>query len=109
MFNDDIQGTGAVILSGFINAVKLSGVPVREQRLLFYGAGSAGVGVAVQLRDHLMKAGGMSEEEANAKFWLMDTKGGRARAPREPKASEVEVTDRPFRRYPSSFFFPLNL
>lgn len=65
-----------MILSGFINAVEQSGIPVRDQRLVFYGAGSAGVGVAVQLRDHLMKAGGLTEEEANAKFWLVDTKGG---------------------------------
>lgn len=87
-FNDDIQGTGAVILSGFINAVKLSGVPVNQQRLLFYGAGSAGVGVAVQLRDHLMKAGGLSEEEANARFWLMDTKGGFRTEPRTGRRTE---------------------
>jgi malate dehydrogenase (oxaloacetate-decarboxylating)(NADP+) len=75
VFNDDIQGTGAVILSGFINAVKLSGIPVADHKLVFYGAGSAGLGVALQLRDHLMKAGGLTENEANERFWLMDTKG----------------------------------
>ncbi|CRK07285.1 hypothetical protein BN1708_017087, partial [Verticillium longisporum] len=48
-FNDDIQGTGAVVLGGYIGAVNLSGVPLEEQRLVFMGAGSAGVGVAKQL------------------------------------------------------------
>ncbi|KAJ3339665.1 hypothetical protein HDU93_007891 [Gonapodya sp. JEL0774] len=74
-FNDDIQGTGAVILSGFINAVKQSGIPISQHQLLFYGAGSAGVGVALQIRDHFVKQGGLTEEQANARFWLMDTKG----------------------------------
>ncbi|KXS22086.1 malic enzyme protein 2 [Gonapodya prolifera JEL478] len=74
-FNDDIQGTGAVILSGFINAVKQSGIPVSQHKLLFYGAGSAGVGVALQIRDFFVKEGGLSEAEANARFFLMDTKG----------------------------------
>jgi malate dehydrogenase (oxaloacetate-decarboxylating)(NADP+) len=45
-FNDDIQGTGAVVLSGFLNAVKVTGISIMKQRLVFYGAGSAAVGVA---------------------------------------------------------------
>ncbi|EMT65153.1 NADP-dependent malic enzyme [Fusarium odoratissimum] len=49
-FNDDIQGTGAVVLGGYIGAVEQSGVPIEEQRLVFMGAGSAGVGVAKQLK-----------------------------------------------------------
>ncbi|KAJ3114546.1 hypothetical protein HDU96_001965 [Phlyctochytrium bullatum] len=73
-FNDDIQGTGAVILSGFINAVRESGVPLDQHRILFLGAGSAGVGVACQLCTHFVKAG-MPEREAKAKFYLMDSKG----------------------------------
>ncbi|CAG8735246.1 6216_t:CDS:2, partial [Cetraspora pellucida] len=50
-FNDDIQGTGAVILSGFINAVRLveKDIHPTKHRILFFGAGSAGVGVAKQL------------------------------------------------------------
>ncbi|KAJ8060861.1 hypothetical protein OCU04_009943 [Sclerotinia nivalis] len=51
MFNDDIQGTGVVVLAGYINAVNLSGVPIEDQRLVFMGAGSAGIGVAKQLVD----------------------------------------------------------
>ena len=74
MFNDDIQGTGAVITGGFINAVQQSGVPPREQRAVFLGAGSAGVGVAKQLVEFFMKQG-LSEEEATQRFWLVDSRG----------------------------------
>ncbi|KAF0326155.1 malic enzyme [Colletotrichum asianum] len=73
-FNDDIQGTGAVVLAGYINAVELSGVPLEEQRLVFMGAGSAGVGVAKQLVEYYTKRG-LSEQAAKDKFWLVDTKG----------------------------------
>ncbi|CAK4002523.1 NADP-dependent malic enzyme [Lecanosticta acicola] len=74
MFNDDIQGTGAVILGGFINAVKQSGVAPQDQRAVFLGAGSAGVGVAKQLTEFFIKEG-LSEEEAKKRFWLVDSQG----------------------------------
>ncbi|CAG8490250.1 9398_t:CDS:2 [Acaulospora morrowiae] len=76
-FNDDIQGTGAVILSGFINAVRLveKDVPPTQHRLLFFGAGSAAVGVARQLLEFFKIEHGMSEEEAKKLVWLVDTKG----------------------------------
>jgi malate dehydrogenase (oxaloacetate-decarboxylating)(NADP+) len=73
-FNDDIQGTGAVVLAGYIGAVNLSGVPIEEQRLVFMGAGSAGVGVAKQLVEYYTRRG-LSEAAARDKFWLVDTKG----------------------------------
>ncbi|KAL7949032.1 hypothetical protein V8C42DRAFT_313043 [Trichoderma barbatum] len=73
-FNDDIQGTGAVVLAGYINAVNLSGVPLAEQRLVFMGAGSAGVGVAKQLVEYYTRRG-LTEAEARDKFFLVDTKG----------------------------------
>ncbi|KAL5604151.1 hypothetical protein BROUX41_002138 [Berkeleyomyces rouxiae] len=73
-FNDDIQGTGAVVLGGYIGAVNLSGVPLEEQRLVFMGAGSAGVGVAKQLVEYYTRRG-LTEAEARDKFWLVDTKG----------------------------------
>ncbi|KAI8801618.1 hypothetical protein BJ742DRAFT_836707 [Cladochytrium replicatum] len=74
-FNDDIQGTGAVILAGFINAVRLSGIPLQNHRILFSGAGSAGVGVAQQLCEYFIRDGRMSEVEAKSLFWLLDSKG----------------------------------
>ncbi|KAI9812563.1 MAG: hypothetical protein M1827_004552 [Pycnora praestabilis] len=73
-FNDDIQGTGAVVLAGIINAVKQSGVPVKDQRAVFMGAGSAGVGVAKQIVEFFVKEG-LTEDEARRCFWLVDTKG----------------------------------
>ncbi|KAJ1732375.1 hypothetical protein LPJ61_002072 [Coemansia biformis] len=74
-FNDDIQGTGSVILAGFISAIKQAGIPPRDQRILFVGAGSAGVGVAKQLVDYLVIEHGIPEEEAKAMFWFVDSRG----------------------------------
>lgn len=72
-FNDDIQGTGAVILGGFINAVKSTEIHAKDQRAVFLGAGSAGVGVAKQLVEFFMREG-LSEDEARRRFWLVDSK-----------------------------------
>ena len=66
-FNDDIQGTGAVVLAGIINAVKRTGVHPKDQRAVFLGAGSAGVGVAKQIVEFFMREG-LSEDEARGKF-----------------------------------------
>ncbi|RMZ91467.1 hypothetical protein DV736_g1307, partial [Chaetothyriales sp. CBS 134916] len=74
MFNDDIQGTGAVIMGGIIGAVKQSEIDVKNHRAVFLGAGSAGVGVAKQIVDYFVKEG-LTEEEAKNKFWLVDSKG----------------------------------
>ena len=58
----------------YIGAVNLSGVPIEDHRLVFMGAGSAGVGVAKQLVEYYTRRG-LSEAEARDKFWLVDTKG----------------------------------
>ncbi|TQS37649.1 hypothetical protein Golomagni_01869 [Golovinomyces magnicellulatus] len=73
-FNDDIQGTGAVILAGIISALKLTHVSVKNQRAVLMGAGSAATGVAKQIVSYFMN-NGLSEDEARRKFWLVDTKG----------------------------------
>ena len=73
-FNDDIQGTGAVVLAGYIGAVNLAGVPIQDQRVVFMGAGSAGVGVAKQLLEYYTRRG-LSEQQAKDKFYLVDTQG----------------------------------
>jgi malate dehydrogenase (oxaloacetate-decarboxylating)(NADP+) len=73
-FNDDIQGTGAVVLAGYMGAVSLSNVPLEDQRLVFMGAGSAGVGVAKQVVEYYTRRG-LSEQQAKEKFYLVDTKG----------------------------------
>lgn len=72
-FNDDIQGTGAVILGGFINAVKSTGIKPKDQRAVFFGAGSAGVGVAKQMVDFFVNEG-LPEDEAKRIFYLVDSK-----------------------------------
>ncbi|KAF8636932.1 hypothetical protein AX17_003183 [Amanita inopinata Kibby_2008] len=78
VFNDDIQGTGAVVLSGFLNAAKLSsaasGRSLTDHRILFFGAGSAGVGVASQLMS-FFTLNGLSKEEARERVWLVDSQG----------------------------------
>ncbi|KAJ2049656.1 hypothetical protein H4S04_003091 [Coemansia sp. S16] len=74
-FNDDIQGTGSVILAGFISAIKLAGIPAQDQRVLFVGAGSAGVGVAKQLVDYLIIEHNIPEKQAKAMFWFADSRG----------------------------------
>lgn len=63
-----------MVLYSYIGAVNLSAVPIEEQRLVFMGAGSAGVGVAKQLVEYYTRRG-LSEKEAKDKFWLVDTKG----------------------------------
>lgn len=67
-----------MVLSGFINAARLSstasGRELTDQRILFVGAGSAGVGVATQLKS-FFKIHGLSEEEARDRIYLVDSQG----------------------------------
>ncbi|KAJ2384853.1 hypothetical protein GGI23_006839, partial [Coemansia sp. RSA 2559] len=74
-FNDDIQGTGCVILGGFISAVEQAGIPAQDHRILFFGAGSAGVGVAKQLVDYFVIEHKIPEDKAKAMFWFVDSCG----------------------------------
>ncbi|MBO1624614.1 oxaloacetate-decarboxylating malate dehydrogenase [Bacillus arachidis] len=73
-FNDDIQGTGAVSLAAVLSAVKASSVPLCEHRVVVFGAGTAGIGIADQVRDAMIRAG-LSEQEANERFWCIDRNG----------------------------------
>ncbi|MFI9585499.1 NAD-dependent malic enzyme [Streptomyces sp. NPDC052236] len=74
IFNDDMQGTGAITLAAALSAVKVSGVPMREQKLVVFGAGTAGVGIADQLRDAMVRDGA-SRRQATAQIWLIDKQG----------------------------------
>ncbi|EFI65670.1 MULTISPECIES: oxaloacetate-decarboxylating malate dehydrogenase [Bacillus] len=73
-FNDDIQGTGAVSLAAVLSAVKASGVPLSEHRVVVFGAGTAGIGIADQVRDAMVRVG-VLEEESYKRFWCIDRNG----------------------------------
>jgi malate dehydrogenase (oxaloacetate-decarboxylating) len=74
IFNDDMQGTGAITLAATLSAVTVTGVPMAEQKLLVFGAGTAGVGIADQLHDAMVRDGA-TEEQATAQVWLVDKQG----------------------------------
>jgi malate dehydrogenase (oxaloacetate-decarboxylating) len=73
-FNDDIQGTGAVALAAIIAAVKLAGTKLSEQRVVVYGAGSGGTGVADQICSAMINAG-LTEAQAKSRIYLIDVQG----------------------------------
>ncbi|MEM5665695.1 oxaloacetate-decarboxylating malate dehydrogenase [Bacillus toyonensis] len=73
-FNDDIQGTGAVSLAAVLSAVKASGVPLSEHGVVVFGAGTAGIGIADQVRDAMVRVG-LSDEESHNRFWCIDRNG----------------------------------
>jgi malate dehydrogenase (oxaloacetate-decarboxylating) len=73
-FNDDIQGTGAVNLAAVLAAIRPTGTELRDHRIVIFGAGTAGTGIADQLRAEML-ASGLSEAEASARFWAVDKHG----------------------------------
>lgn len=73
-FNDDIQGTAAVAAGTLLAAVKVTGVPMREQKICVVGAGSAGCGISELLVQALVNDG-LSETEARTRFYLVDRNG----------------------------------
>jgi malate dehydrogenase (oxaloacetate-decarboxylating) len=73
-FNDDMQGTGAVSLAAVLSASRVSGHPLTEQRVVVYGSGTAGIGIADQLRDAMCVAG-LPRDEATRQFWCIGRHG----------------------------------
>lgn len=73
-FSDDFQGTGAVTLAAAVSAIRLSGVLLRNQRIVIFGAGVAGIGIADLLRE-VMISEGLSPEDARDRFWCVDVQG----------------------------------
>ena len=73
-FNDDIQGTGAVNLAAVLSALRVKKVALADQRVVIFGAGTAGVGVATQMRD-AMVADGLDRSRATGRFWCLGSHG----------------------------------
>ena len=73
-FNDDIQGTGSIVVAGLLNALKIKNEKLRDQTVLFFGAGSAGLGNA-RMVVAAMKLEGLSDDEARRRIWMYDING----------------------------------
>ncbi|MDA8435150.1 MAG: NAD-dependent malic enzyme [Actinomycetales bacterium] len=73
-FNDDMQGTGAVSLAAVLSASAVSGLPLEEHRVVVFGSGTAGIGIADQLRDAMCGAG-ISTDQATRQFWCVGRHG----------------------------------
>ncbi len=73
-FNDDMQGTGAIAFAAILSGVRVTGRPLSDHRIVVFGAGTAGVGIADQIRDAIVEAG-FSSEEAARRIWLIDRPG----------------------------------
>ena len=74
LFDDDIQGTGAVAVAGIIASMRITGQKLSDQKLLFLGAGEAGIGIA-DVFIAALKEEGMSEEDARKHCWFVDSRG----------------------------------
>ena len=73
-FNEDLQGTGAIALAAAISAVRVCGTPLRHQRVVIFGAGTAGIGAADQICGAMVREG-LSKEDAARRFWCVDRQG----------------------------------
>lgn len=68
-FNDDVQGTGCVTLAAVMAALKVSGTKWDEARIVMFGSGTAGTGIADQIQDAIAQETGKSTEEAARQIW----------------------------------------
>ena len=87
-FNDDIQGTAAVVLAGAYSSTRISGVPFKDLKFTFLGAGSAASGIGSMIVKALM-AEGLTHEQAHQRLWYFNSKGLVIRA-RENLANHIQ-------------------
>jgi malate dehydrogenase (oxaloacetate-decarboxylating)(NADP+) len=73
-YNDDIQGTGSVTLAGLLAALRVTGGEIRDQRIFFFGAGSAAIGLAGIIESAMVQKG-LSLKEAQARIFMFDVNG----------------------------------
>ncbi len=73
-FNDDMQGTAAVVLAAVLSGLRVTGERMRDQRIVIYGAGTAGMGIADVLRDVMVREG-LSATEATRRIWGLGRRG----------------------------------
>jgi malate dehydrogenase (oxaloacetate-decarboxylating)(NADP+) len=98
LFDDDIQGTGAVAVAGIIASMRITGDNLADQKILFLGAGEAGIGIA-DVYVAALKEQGIPEDEARKRCWFVDSRGllcaGRDNIAehKEPYAHEHEFID----------------
>ncbi|EHV9021090.1 NAD-dependent malic enzyme [Listeria monocytogenes] len=74
-FNDDIQGTGAMVVAAVLATIQVSKIPLSEQKIIIFGAGTAGIGIADQLSAQWMRETGLPFETAKKHFYLVDRNG----------------------------------
>jgi malate dehydrogenase (oxaloacetate-decarboxylating) len=68
-FNDDVQGTGCVTLAAIMAGIHITEVKLTDLKVVIFGAGSAGTGIADQIRDAVAADSGKSKEEAAKQIW----------------------------------------
>ncbi|CAM6112028.1 unnamed protein product [Calypogeia fissa] len=74
-FNDDIQGTACITLAGLLSALRITGTPLKDQTILFLGAGEAGTGIGQLISKAIQATSSLTEEEALKRCFYMDSKG----------------------------------
>jgi len=74
IFNDDMQGTGAIVLAGLFSGLKVTGSRWRDQRVVVFGGGTAGIGIADQIHGQMVRDG-LDERAATQQIWVVDLPG----------------------------------
>lgn len=70
-FNDDVQGTGCVTLAAIMSGLHITGQKLRDMRVVIFGAGSAGSGIADQIRDAIVAESDCSKDDAAKQIWYV--------------------------------------